>query len=94
MSQSVSFIDVEWLQSHGGLTKSSVLEYFYTSPFYDPSSSNEACRRAGAQTSERLRGMTGLEFVFDEAHVDEPHLYVVRKQLRKSPVAADLLQCE
>lgn len=91
--QHVQFIDIQWLSTFG-VNKLSALDYFYTSPFFDTSSNNQRIRIQGVEASRRnniLTSMTGLEFMLDDAHTHEPNLYVIRKQFRKGPLTADLI---
>ena len=76
------FIDITWLTTFG-LSTENVLDYFYTSPFYEPSSNNEIIRTQGVSTAH-LQQLTGLEYNVDISSSKEPHLYVIRKQLRRS----------
>ena len=92
MSKGLSFIDVNWLQLNGGLTRKNVMDYFCMSPFYDINSNNELIKMQYSHNLEHLRSLTGLEFHIDNEHIDEPHLYVIRKVTRKSPNAYDLLE--
>jgi hypothetical protein len=91
--QNVQFIDIQWLSTFG-VNKMSALDYFYTSPFFDPSSNNQRIRVQGVEADRRdgiLTSMTGLEFMLDENLTKEPNLYVIRKQNRKGPLATDLI---
>ena len=91
--QHVQFIDIQWLSTFG-VNKLSALDYFYTSPFFDTSSNNQRLRIQGVEASRRddiLTSMTGLEFMLDETLTQEPSLYVIRKQHRKGPLTADLI---
>jgi hypothetical protein len=40
------YIDVMWLKTFG-LSRHTILEYFYTSPFYDSKSNNQIIRTQG-----------------------------------------------
>lgn len=84
------YIDITWLATFG-LRHDNVLEYFYTSPFYDPICNNEAVRTQGL-SSDHLQGLTGLEYVVDLQSSKEPHLYVIRKQFRRSKQSAETLE--
>ena len=77
------YIDIQWLTTFGCF-KVNALEYFYTSHFYDPECNNQLIRNQGVSV-EHLIGMVGWEYSLDEEHIDEPHLYVIRKAYRKSP---------
>jgi mediator of RNA polymerase II transcription subunit 6 len=90
MAKTSCFIDVHWLQCYG-LSRESVLPYFYTSPFYDPASNNAILQTQGIQL-EHLTSMRGLEYMLDDEIREEPVLFVIRKQRRLSPTTADLLQ--
>lgn len=66
------------------LNPSNVIDYFSdrTNPFYDRTCNNEVIKmqRLGA---DQLNTMTGLEYIL--LHVQQPILYVIRKQHRHSP---------
>jgi len=76
------YIDITWLTTFG-LSTENVLDYFYTSPFYDSKSNNEIIRTQGVSTTH-LQQLVGLEYCVDITSCKEPHLYVIRKQLRRS----------
>ncbi|XP_046343546.1 mediator of RNA polymerase II transcription subunit 6-like isoform X2 [Haliotis rufescens] len=77
----VSWYDSAWIPL---LNQSNVLDYFSerSNPFYDRTCNNEIIKmqRLGV---EHLSNMTGLEYIL--LHVQEPILYVIRKQFRQSP---------
>jgi MED6 mediator sub complex component len=83
------FIDIQWLKMYG-LGRNNVLDYFYTSPFFDLTSNNELIRTQGVQP-EHLINMTGLEYALDTDIPDQPNLFVIRKQYRESPRKVQLL---
>ncbi|KAJ1379102.1 mediator complex, subunit Med6 [Ochromonadaceae sp. CCMP2298] len=76
------YIDITWLTSFG-LSSDNILDYFYTSPFYDHLTNNEIIRTQGVSPSHLLE-MTGMEYVFDPESSKLPHLFVIRKQHRRS----------
>mmetsp|Transcript_26142 Transcript_26142/g.26371 ORF Transcript_26142/g.26371 Transcript_26142/m.26371 type:complete len:188 (+) Transcript_26142:334-897(+) len=82
------FVDTIFLRTFG-LSQHNVLDYFSLSPFYDSSSNNQAIRTQGANI-DNLINMIGLEFVLD-SNTKEKNLFVIKKQLRSSPRAAELL---
>lgn len=86
------FVNKDWLHLYG-LNRKNVLNYFYTSQFYDSSSNNEAIRNDRIPNYASLLQKTGLEFELDNANIDEPHLYVIKKQIRRSPETVELLDC-
>jgi hypothetical protein len=91
--QQQSYIDIQYLSTFG-LFRANALEYFYTSPFFDPNSNNQRLRTQGVHPEQHLsilQTMTGLEFVLDEHNTCEPNLFVFRKQNRWSPKRADLI---
>lgn len=90
MAKSTCFIDIVWLQSFG-LRRDTVMQYFYTSPFFDPASNNSIMQTQGIDL-EHLKSMRGLEFVLDEEVREEPVLFVIKKQLRHSPTNSELLE--
>lgn len=90
MAKSTCFIDIIWLQNFG-LRRETVMQYFYTSPFFDPSSNNSIMQTQGIDL-EHLKSMKGLEFVLDEEVREDPVLFVIKKQLRHSPTSSELLE--
>mmetsp|Transcript_13172 Transcript_13172/g.26693 ORF Transcript_13172/g.26693 Transcript_13172/m.26693 type:complete len:140 (+) Transcript_13172:142-561(+) len=84
------YIDITFLATFG-LRFDNVLEYFYTSPFYDPNCNNEVVRTQGL-SSDHLQGLTGLEYAVDTQSSKEPHLFVIRKQYRRSKGASETLE--
>ncbi|CAL1283334.1 unnamed protein product [Larinioides sclopetarius] len=78
---SISWHDSTWIPMLNG---GNIMDYFSerTNPFYDRTCNNENLKmqRLGI---EHLSNMVGLEYVL--LHVQEPILYVVRKQHRHSP---------
>ena len=88
MSVGTQYLDILWLKTFG-LYSVNVLDYFYTSPFFDHSSNNQLIRTQGV-APEHLISMVGIEYVLDEHNISEPNLYVIKKQLRESPRKAEL----
>jgi hypothetical protein len=84
------YIDIRWLTTFG-LCRDNVLEYFYTSEFYGPKSNNQIIRNQGVSIIH-LSSMTGVEYSLDAENTKEPHLYVINKNIRRSPKEVDL--CE
>ncbi|KAI3651855.1 hypothetical protein MP228_003158 [Amoeboaphelidium protococcarum] len=89
-----SFRDVAWLQTYG-LGAVNALDYFATSQFYDPTCNNEVVKMQTkfnnlAEMGDMMIRMVGVEYVL--AHVQEPILYVIRKQKRKSEIEVELLE--
>jgi hypothetical protein len=78
-----------WLKFYG-LARINVLDYFYTSPFFDITANNQLIRTQGVRP-EHLLNMTGIEYSLDEINISEPNLFVIKMQLRKSPREAVLL---
>ncbi|KAF8776994.1 Mediator of RNA polymerase II transcription like protein [Argiope bruennichi] len=78
---SISWHDSTWIPMLNG---GNIMDYFSerTNPFYDRTCNNESLKmqRLGI---EHLSNMVGLEYVL--LHVQEPILYVIRKQHRHSP---------
>ena len=93
----LSFIDVNWLQSTGGLYNSSrVLEYFYRTPFYDRSSDNEILLSQGVQADlEKLRTLNGVQYICDEnngiSHSKDLQVHIIKKIKRKSERQHELI---
>ena len=90
MSVGTQYIDIFWLKTFG-VFRVNVLDYFYESPFFDPTSNNQLIRTQGV-APEHMISMTGMEYVLDELNMCEPHLYVIKKQRRESPRKAELLE--
>lgn len=68
------------------LNRYTVLAYFERSPFFDVKSNNMRARKEGKDPAVPgvLESMpAGLEYVVQE--VQEPNLFVIKKQLRKAP---------
>lgn len=83
MSLNTQYMDMIWLKFYG-LSKVNVLDYFYSSPFFDITSNNQLIRTQGV-TPDHLLTMVGLEYVLDQVNISEPNLFVIRMQFRKSP---------
>ncbi|CAH3161506.1 unnamed protein product [Porites evermanni] len=77
----VSWHDSAWIPA---LNPGNVLEYFSqrTNPFYDRTCNNEVVKMQRLDPST-LQTMTGIEY--EVLHVQDPILYVIRKQHRISP---------
>ncbi|XP_034238806.1 mediator of RNA polymerase II transcription subunit 6 [Thrips palmi] len=80
----LSWHDTAWIPM---LNPANVMDYFSerSNPFYDRQCNNEVVRmqRLGM---DQLNNMTGLEYIL--LHVQEPILYVIRKQHRHTPAQA------
>jgi mediator of RNA polymerase II transcription subunit 6 len=84
------YLDITWLTTFG-LGPNNVLEYFYTSPFYDPTSNNEMFRIQGIPSYTMIAALTngktvGLEYEVDNALSKDPHLFVIKKQNRNKNI--------
>lgn len=87
----IQYVDVQWINMNG-LVKSNVLDYFYTSPFFDQDSCNQILRRQNLSSSSKvLIDEIGLQYEVDNANSHEPSLYVIRKIHRSSPKSTQLL---
>ena len=79
----VSWVDSAWIPV---LNQANVMDYFSerTNPFYDRTCNNEILKmqKLGLLDAQ-LGNMQGTEYCL--LHVQEPILYVVRKQIRQSP---------
>ncbi|XP_002731302.1 mediator of RNA polymerase II transcription subunit 6-like isoform X2 [Saccoglossus kowalevskii] len=77
----LSWYDSAWIPV---LNPSNVMDYFSerSNPFYDRTCNNEVVKMQRLNP-EQLNQMTGIEYIL--LHVQEPILYVIRKQLRHSP---------
>lgn len=79
----LTWCDRNWLPH---LNPTNVLDYFAdrSNPFYDHTSNNEMLKMRSINYSlQALEKMQGIEYVL--LHVQEPILYVIRKQRRHSP---------
>ncbi|XP_076098532.1 mediator of RNA polymerase II transcription subunit 6-like [Mytilus galloprovincialis] len=77
----ISWHDTAWIPL---LNPNNILDYFgeRSNPFYDRTCNNEIIKMQRL-SQDQLNNMTGLEYML--LHVQEPILYVVRKQHRHSP---------
>lgn len=80
----ISWHDSNWIPI---LNPANVMEYFSekSNPFYDRTCNNEIVRMQ-RQTLDLLNNMTGVEYIL--LHVQDPILYVIRKQHRHTPTDA------
>ncbi|XP_032668866.1 mediator of RNA polymerase II transcription subunit 6 isoform X1 [Odontomachus brunneus] len=80
----LSWHDSAWIPV---LNPSNIMDYFSerSNPFYDRTCNNEIVKMQRL-SPDQLTNMTGLEYIL--LHVQEPILYVIRKQHRHSPTAA------
>ncbi|KAL9698423.1 hypothetical protein quinque_001864 [Culex quinquefasciatus] len=80
----ISWHDSNWIPI---LNPANVMEYFSekSNPFYDRTCNNEIVRMQ-RQTLDLLNNMTGVEYIL--LHVQDPILYVIRKQHRHTPTEA------
>ncbi|KAJ8896562.1 hypothetical protein PR048_001906 [Dryococelus australis] len=78
---SLSWHDSAWIPM---LNPSNIMDYFSerTNPFFDRTCNNELVKMQRLNP-DQLNNMTGLEYIL--LHVQEPILYVIRKQHRYSP---------
>uniref|UniRef100_A0A8D9B018 Mediator of RNA polymerase II transcription subunit 6 n=1 Tax=Cacopsylla melanoneura TaxID=428564 RepID=A0A8D9B018_9HEMI len=76
----LSWHDSSWIPM---LNPSNIMDYFSerSNPFYDRTCNNEIIKMQRLSI-DQLRNMTGLEYIV--LHVQEPILYVIRKQHRHS----------
>lgn len=76
----ISWHDSAWIPM---LSPANVLDYFSRSDrFYDRQCNNEIIKMQRL-SQDQLTNMTGIEYVL--LHVQEPILYIIRKQYRHSP---------
>lgn len=77
----ISWVDSSWVPI---LNSQNVMEYFSDrrNPFYDAQCNNEVLKMQRASL-DQLANMTGIEFCL--LYVQDPILYVIRKQHRNSP---------
>ncbi|XP_062536424.1 mediator of RNA polymerase II transcription subunit 6 [Armigeres subalbatus] len=80
----ISWHDSNWIPL---LNPANIMEYFSekSNPFYDRTCNNEIVRMQ-RQSLELLGNMTGVEYIL--LHVQDPILYVIRKQHRHTPTEA------
>lgn len=80
----LSWHDSAWIPV---LNPSNIMDYFSerSNPFYDRTCNNEIVKMQRLNP-DQLTNMTGLEYIL--LHVQEPILYVIRKQHRYSPTSA------
>jgi hypothetical protein len=83
------FVDEAWTHTFG-LSEENALDYFAMSMFYDYTSNNQAIRTQGASVSQLLN-MTGIEYELETVQGDPP-MFIVKKQERKSPRVASVLE--
>ncbi|KAK9842233.1 hypothetical protein WJX81_001909 [Elliptochloris bilobata] len=81
----VCWRDDQWLQFFP-LNRLSALDYFALSPFYDRTCNNEQAKLQGLDPTKVATLPPGIEYELQE--VQEPHLFVVCRQLRTTPKAA------
>ncbi|XP_047994191.1 mediator of RNA polymerase II transcription subunit 6 [Leguminivora glycinivorella] len=77
----LSWHDSTWIPS---LNPSNIMDYFSerSNPFFDRTCNNEVVKMQRL-SMDQLQSMTGLEYML--LHVQDPILYVIRKQHRHSP---------
>lgn len=80
----LSWHDSAWIPM---LNPSNIMEYFSerSNPFFDRTCNNETVKMQRLNP-DQLTNMTGFEYIL--LHVQEPILYVIRKQHRHSPTQA------
>lgn len=80
----ISWHDSNWIPL---LNPNNVMDYFSekSNPFYDRTCNNEIVRMQ-RQSLDLLNEMTGVEYIL--LHVQDPILYVIRKQHRHTPTEA------
>ncbi|XP_066591331.1 mediator of RNA polymerase II transcription subunit 6 [Prorops nasuta] len=80
----LSWHDSAWIPM---LNPSNIMDYFSerSNPFFDRTCNNEIVKMQRLNP-DQLQNMTGLEYIL--LHVQEPILYVIRKQHRYSPTLA------
>ncbi|GAB0088179.1 Mediator of RNA polymerase II transcription subunit 6 [Sergentomyia squamirostris] len=80
----ISWHDSNWIPI---LNPTNVMDYFSekSNPFYDRTCNNELVKMQ-RQSLEHLNNMIGVEYIL--LHVQDPILYVIRKQHRHTPTEA------
>lgn len=83
----ISWHDSNWVPH---LNPSNILDYFCqkSNPFYDRNCSNELAKMQRTSL-EQMNTMIGIEYTL--LHVQEPILYVIRKQHRNGPESTNPL---
>ena len=84
------YVDTVWLATFG-LSANNVLDYFYSCPFYSATSNNQILRAQGLPLSH-LQNMVGVEYNLEPSLTQEPRLYVIFQQDRKSAQRAELVR--
>lgn len=82
------YLDITWLTTYG-LGPNNVLDYFYTSPFYDPTTNNEHYRIQNIPSHVMITSLangTGMEYEVDSLLSKDPHLFVIKKQNRNKSI--------
>lgn len=84
----ISWHDSTWIPH---LNPVNVLDYFCqkSNPFYDKQCNNEVAKMQNLSPEQRLK-MIGKEYIL--LHVQEPVLYIIRKQERLGPDSATPLE--
>lgn len=108
MSEQSPYIDIQWLDMYTrkierkadgnlgpvGLHRGNIMDYFYTSPFYDINSCNESLRQKSSsweEVNQELLKMTGIQFVLDSQNINEPNLFIIKRIRRINQLSHDTL---
>lgn len=91
----VCFRDVAWLQLFP-LNKTTVLDYFAMSQFYERTCNNEVLKMQARFTDnealfQQLHKMTGIEYAVLKSV--SPNLFIIAKRTRVSPTQTKVLAC-
>lgn len=81
--------DPDWLQYYP-LNAQNALDYFARSSFYDFNCNNELIRQKGLDLSMLAAMPPGIQYTIHDSQ--EPHLYVIHKQMRDSPTKTTSLK--
>ena len=90
MSEETPFIDIHWIEFYGGLSRNNILEYFYSSPFFDSTSDNQVLRIQGV-SPDNLIDMIGMQYIIDLQNLSEPDLFIIKQIKRKDKNTIDVL---